>query len=230
MYKSLFNGYKAIIFDLDGTIIDDQEVWDNAVKKVLKKYITSETPYWGVRGFPLLNLIQDIKNGNDLAINFSNEEAYSAINREFFENFYDVEVKLGFREFADELMARDFRLVLCTNTDRPIAEEIVSRLNLGKYFEFMLTRSEVKDGKPDPDIYLLAMKKLGLKREEILIFEDSVAGFIAAEKAKINSIIVMPEDGYAGDYGSNAKVFIRDFTEIVPFLDTEIEDYFLEGA
>ena len=44
MFKSILSGYQAIIFDMDGTILENQQVWDNAIRKVLGKYVRNENP------------------------------------------------------------------------------------------------------------------------------------------------------------------------------------------
>lgn len=229
MFKSILSGYQAIIFDMDGTILENQQVWDNAIRKVLGKYIRNENPYWGQKGLPLLELIENIRDGNPGTIDFSIEKVYNEINQDFFDHFMEVEIKPGFIELATKLTASEKRLVLVTNTDRETTFEILSRLDLLKYFEFVLTRNDVKNGKPAPDIYLLAQKKLGVIKERILVFEDSQAGFLACERAAINSIIVLPEDAYAGEYGSNAKVFIKNFYDVIELYDVDIEDFYVQN-
>jgi len=226
MFKSILAGYQAIVFDLDGTILDNQHVWNGAIKKVLGKYIISETPYWGLRGLPLLELIEDIKNNNDLSFDFQVDWAYGEINREYFNNFDEIEIRSGFEELAERLIKDEKRLVLASNSDIEVVSQVIDKLDLRKYFEFVITRSDVKIGKPSPDIYLLAQKKLNVIPERILIFEDSPSGFMAAEAAKINSVIVLDSEMYAGEFGSNVKVFIRDFDDVLRLIDEQIEDYF----
>jgi len=227
MFKSILSGYQAIVFDLDGTILDDLKIWNDALKKVMGKYIISETPDWGIEGLPLLERIQDIKNRNILTLDFDLDWAYTEVNREFFKNFKDVEIRPGFEELAQRLIKDEKRLVLCSNTDRDVVNEILEKLDLKKYFEIILTRGDVRVGKPAPDIYLLAQKKLNVIPERILIFEDSVAGFMSAEAAKINSIVVLDPEKYAGEYGSNVKVFVRDFFDVLNYIDEDLEDYFV---
>lgn len=229
MFKSILSGYQAIIFDMDGTILENQQVWDNAIRKVLGKYVRNENPYWGERGLPLLELIEDIRDGNEGTINFSVEKVYNEINQDFFDHFMEVEIKPGFEELAEKLIADEKRLVLVTNTDREIAFEILSKLDLLKYFEFILTRNDVEVGKPEPDIYLLAHKKLGVIKERILVFEDSPSGFLACERAALNSVIVLPENAYAGEYGSNAKVFIKNFYDVLELYDVDLEDFYAQS-
>jgi len=226
MFKSILSGYQAIIFDLDGTVLNNQHVWDNAIENILGKYIISDKPYWGIRGLPLIELIQDIKDNNDLSFDFDVDWAYSEINREYFKNFKDVEIRSGFEELAERLIKDEKRLVLASNSDREVVSQVLEKLPIKNFFEIILTRSDVKIGKPAPDIYLLAQKRLKVIPERILIFEDSPSGFFAAEAAKINSIVVLDSNMPAGEFGSNVKVFIRDFYDVLNLIDEDIEDYF----
>lgn len=229
MFKSILSGYQAVVFDLDGTILDNQKIWDEAIQKVLGKYILTPEPYWGRRGLPLIELIEDILKNNEISYNFTIDWAYTEINREYFKNFGKVEVRPGFEELAERLIKDNKRLVLASNSDRDVVDQMLTQLDLKKYFEFVITKSDVKNPKPHPDIYLLAQKRLGVIRERILIFEDSVVGFLAAENAKMTSIIVLNPEYYAGEFGSTVKAFIRDFYEVLDNIDEEIEDYFVRG-
>jgi len=229
MFKTILSGYQAVVFDLDGTVLDNQKIWDDAIKKVLGKYIISEEPNWGHKGLPLLTLIEEIKSVNEISYDFKIDWAYTEINREYFKNFGDIEIRPGFIELAERLLKDEKRLVLASNSDKEIVNETLERLDFKKYFEFVLTRSDVKNPKPSPDIYLLAQKKLGVIPERILIFEDSFVGFMAAEEAKINSILVVDPEVYAGDFGSNTKVFVRDFFEVLDLMDEDYEDFFVSN-
>lgn len=229
MFKTILSGYQAVVFDLDGTILDNQKIWDNAIKKVLGKYIISEEPNWGHKGLPLIDLIEEIKSLNEFSYDIKVDWAYTEINREYFKNFEDLEIRPGFIELAERLLQEDKRLVLASNSDREVVNQMLDRLDFRKYFEIILTRSDVKNPKPSPDIYLLAQKKLNVIPERILIFEDSFVGFMAAEEAKINSILVVDPEIYAGDFGSNTKVFVRDFFEVLNLIDEDYEDYFISN-
>lgn len=227
MFKSILSGYQAVIFDLDGTILDNEKVWKKSFLNVMGKFIESENPDFGIKGLSLIEKIQYTKNNNPLNFDFDPDWAYTEINREYFKHFGEIEIRSGFEELATRLLQDEKRLVLASNTDREMVMEVLKRLDLQKYFEIILTRSDVKNGKPAPDIYLLAQKKLNVINERILIFEDSPAGFFAAEEAKINSIVVLDDETEVGEFGSNIKIFINDFYDVLSLYDEDLENYFV---
>jgi len=119
---------------------------------------------------------------------------------------------------------------LVTNTDSLITNRVLEEFNLKKYFDLILTADDVVLPKPAPEIYKLAITKLGIPNNKILVFEDSVNGAFAAELAELKMIIVLPDQFKPTDYGSKNRVFIENFENIVEQLDedgdTFLEDFF----
>lgn len=228
MFKTILSGYQGIIFDLDGTIIYSTQAWENAIKKVVSPFIKSSPPYFSEKGINLIDRLYDIKGTNELAVDFDIDKTYHAINKEFFNNFSEVMVVPGFEEFATRLREEGKKIALATNTDREIAEEILKKLNLTSLFDFTFFRQDVSKGKPAPDIYDLAVKEMGFIKDRVLVFEDSPAGVLSANTAKLKVIVVL--DVYNGpvsvaDYGSNNRFFIKDYEEVVATMDQDLEDY-----
>ena len=84
-------------------------------------------------------------------------------------------------EFAlSKLKAQGYRLACCSNSVRATIEMMMDYARLSSYFEFFISNQEVKSPKPDPEIYLKAMEKMGLKPDECLICEDNENGIKAA--------------------------------------------------
>lgn len=78
------------------------------------------------------------------------------------------------------LNAEGYRLALASNSIRKTVELMLDKADLSQYMEFMLSNQDVKNAKPDPEIYLTAIERLGLKPEECLIAEDNQNGIQAA--------------------------------------------------
>ncbi len=230
MYKSVLKGYEALIFDLDGTVIQSEGVWQDAIIAIFEPEILNDTPYYGERGLQLRENIELIIQKNQLRAMINPDVYYKLIIGDFFNNFNKIELTAGFEEFADHLKKSGKRLVLATNTDKDITLEIIKRLKIDKYFEFVISAEEVSLRKPNPAIYIETVKRLKLPKEKILVFEDSQIGALAAELADLNRIIVLPPELSPSMYGSKTRNFIGDFNDINDYIDVDaesfIEDFF----
>ena len=81
-------------------------------------------------------------------------------------------------------------IVLVTTAKRANAQTVLRHHELEEYFDYVVTSDDVSASKPDPECYLLALQKCGIKPNEALAFEDSEPGILAAEAAGINVIRV----------------------------------------
>jgi HAD superfamily hydrolase (TIGR01509 family) len=228
MYKNFFDGFEAIIFDLDGTVVNDEFVWERSIVNVFSKEIISENPYYGERGQNLDNKIYRILQSNSFKSNIDSVTYYELVLKEFFKNIHEVEIKTGFEEFATFLKEKGKKLVLVTNSDARVTSGILEKLNLKKYFDLVISVDEVEVPKPAPFIYELAIEKLKIKKEKILVFEDSVNGALAAENAGLKLIIVLPDENKMSDYGSKNRLFIDSFETILDSIDTDADTYLLD--
>jgi HAD superfamily hydrolase (TIGR01509 family) len=226
MFKSVLKGYDAIIFDLDGTIVQDEGCWTMAIKTIFEPEILSEVPYFGERGLQLRENVELIVKKNYLRAEVNQEVFYQLIVKEFFNNFDSVELTPGFIELAENLKKSGKRLAVVTNSDKAIADEIIKRLDIGKYFEFVISAQEVELPKPSPLVYLEAVKRLGVSKSKILVFEDSVGGAFAAEIAELNRIIILDPQFSPVDFGSKTRNFIDSFEVINDNFEVDSDQYF----
>lgn len=81
-------------------------------------------------------------------------------------------------------------MALVTASKRPDVDEMFQKNGLGKFFKLLITRSDVKNSKPDPESYLLAVEKLGFAQEECLVFEDTLNGLKAAKAAGLTCFVI----------------------------------------
>lgn len=229
MLKSFFDTYKGIIFDLNGTIVLDEDVWQNAYRTVFSKEITSENPYFGERGARLKENVHMIANLNSLRTSVNLLTMEDLVRKEYFKNFSDVKLTPGFFEFANAAKQKGLKLSLVTNAEYEIAFETVSKLGIKNLFEFILTPEDVGAPKPDPKIYEEAVKRMGINKREVIVFEDSPLGSLAAEKAGLRRIIVLPNNYLTPDkFSSTTRVFIEDFRQLNRHLD-QTGDEFIEN-
>ena len=228
MLKSFFDTYKGIIFDLNGTIVLDEHNWQTAFREVFSKEIISDEPFYGVRGVRLKENIYMIANLNSLRSSINLVTYESLVRKAYFENFNDVKVTPGFFEFASAAKEKGVKLGLVTNSEPDLAEEITARLGIRNLFDFLLTPEDVGAAKPDPKIYEEAVKRLGLSKKEIIVFEDSPTGSLAAEDAGLERIIVLADELRPDQFGSKTRIFIQDFRQLNRRLD-QSGDEFIES-
>ncbi len=99
-------------------------------------------------------------------------------------------LKPGVRELLDDLAARKIPLAVATSTRNPVAEQRLEQIGLRKYFSALVTGDQVTRGKPEPDIYLKAVRELGADPASTYALEDSHAGVRSAHGAGLRVIMV----------------------------------------
>ncbi len=193
--KKVKTKIKAVLFDMDGTLIKTEHIWQQATCDALtSRGITVATPEHQL-ALDSLSGIGVVEAWKLLKATFDIGEDISALAQEtvtrvqgHFQNgvtFID-----GFEHFHKQLQAHNIASCVATNSDDESIEHIAKSLNFPKYFgENVFGISQVGNkAKPDPAIFLHAADKLGVKPHECVVFEDSVYGFQAAKAAGMKCI------------------------------------------
>lgn len=228
MYKNFFDGYEAVIFDLDGTVVKDEFAWDESVENIFSKEIISEKPYYGERGQNLRAKILNILRRNTFRTRISEESYYQLICNEYFKHIDTIEITSGFEQFANFLKNKNIKLVLVTNSDSVITNFILERKGIKKYFDLIISEDSVVLPKPAPYIYEYAVQQIKVPKNKILVFEDSVLGLKSAENANLKTIVVLPNGKSIIDYGSKNRVFIDSFEDINENININSDDFILD--
>ena len=232
MFKEYFKDKKAVLMDLDGTIINSHILWNEACSEVasnlgftwkgyyffkepsLEETWSSYLDFTGENyGVPLQTLITQTKD--------------KFISQVLSRSPDDI-LKAGFWEFIGEIKhERGFKVGLVTNSDREVAEKVLSHLGIGNVFALKVFGDDVKKKKPDPEIYEKALKEIGFKSKEVLVFEDAPLGIKAAKKAGLTVIAFMnrlyPEEDY-----SPKDIVVDDFTAFLGNLDKNEKEFMEE--
>ncbi len=174
---------KGFIFDLDGTLIDSMGVWESIGEQYLRKNGVTHIPADFTNIIKTMDLAESalfIKN--EFQLPFSPGEIRNQIVQFIEDQYrYHIPLKKGVREFLERNAG--VQMCIATATDQALAAAVLKRLCIDRYFSFVLTTADVGCGKDRPDIFLKAAKMLGLKNDEVLIFEDSLHAVETAKRA-----------------------------------------------
>jgi len=208
---------KAVIFDLDGSLVDSMWIWKDI-----------DVEYLGRFGITLPhNLQKEIegKSFSETAVFFkerfqipdSLEQMKEDWNRMAWDKYInDVPLKPGADLFLQYCINHGIKLGIATSNSRQLVEAVADARGFGKDFDCIMTACEVAKGKPAPDIYLAVADKLGVQPKDCLVFEDIVPGIMAGKNAGMRVCAV--EDDYSMhqtfDKKRLADYYIKDFYEI----------------
>lgn len=183
---------ELVIFDMDGTILDTEAVSLLAFGRVARA-LGEEMPPEFFRSFMGRNAaaakrLFDGRFGGriDFAEAFAMHQGF--VDRHMEEN--GVPVKKGLAELLDGLERRGVKKCVATSTARAAAEKRLAKAGLLPRFMLLVCGDEVRESKPDPEIFQKAAALCGARSEKSLVVEDSAAGALAAAAAGIPYVIV----------------------------------------
>lgn len=166
---------KGAIFDLDGTLIDSMFIWDTIGEDYLKSFGVDPkgTLAEVFKTFTLEQAAEYYRNHYDIKL--SVKEIVEGINNMVAEIYRTkVVLKPGISDFLKRLQSLSVKMCVATVTDRPVVEDVLKRLNVREYFSEIFTCGEVGCNKETPEIYRQALKHLGTKKTETIVFEDAL--------------------------------------------------------
>jgi beta-phosphoglucomutase len=174
---------KAIIFDMDGVLIDAREWHYEALNKALRLFGVEISRYEHLvtfDGLPTKKKLQMLSIENRLPYGlhtFINE-----LKQDYTMEIVQANCKPVFQhEYAlSKLKGSGYKLAVCSNSIRNTIDVMMNKAGLTGYLDFFLSNEDVKNAKPDPEIYLTAINKMELQPAECLIVEDNENGIKAA--------------------------------------------------
>jgi len=209
---------EAIIFDLDGTLVDSMWIWKQIdidflekrgihlpddLQKAIEGMSFTETANYFIERFGLNDSLQSI------------QDEWNEMAKEFYKTHIKLKDKvLPIIEYAD---AHDIKLGIGTSNSKELLNEVIKAHGIHHYFESLRTSCEVEKGKPSPDIFLKVASDLGIAPDKCLVFEDTHAGVLAAKRAGMRVIAVYDElsEPYQAAIKAEADAFIYSFSEII---------------
>lgn len=207
---------KAVIFDMDGVIIDSEPLHHKAYHMMFKDVnadVTSEQ-YEAFTGQSTLNVCKQVCETFNLD---ASPETLVAIKRKHYEQIFENDKTFdlidGVLDLIKDYHANGLTLVLASSASMPSINRIFNRFNLNPYFKAKLSGADLKASKPHPEIFIKAAKASGFKREECFVIEDSTNGIKAANAANIFCVGFDSVHSKNQDYSTANKV-ITNFKAI----------------
>ena len=217
MMHEMLKNTDAVIFDLDGSLVDSMWMW-RAI----------DIEYLGRFGIPLPEDLQSKIEGmsfSETAVYFkeffhipdSLEKIKDDWNRMAWDKYTnEVPLKPGIPEFLRGCREHGIKLGIATSNSRELVTAVTEGRKISGYFSAITVGCQVAKGKPAPDVYLYTAERLGEKPENCLVFEDIPAGILAGKRAGMTVWAI--EDSYSSamrkEKEALADAFLESYDEI----------------
>lgn len=214
----MLNKKEAVIFDLDGTLVDSMWMWEDIDKEYLDKFgiqmpedlqrfvggkSFSETAEYFKARFHIADSLETIK------------EEWNAMAWDKYMN--EVPLKKGVLEFLGHCKKLGVKMGIASSNSLELVQNIVKVHGLHDYITVIKADRDVANGKPAPDIYLLVAEQLGVAPDQCLVFEDIPDGITAGKSAGMTVCAVA--DPYSAMHTEEIKqladYYIQDYFEVL---------------
>jgi len=207
----------AVVFDLDGVIVQSEEIWD----EVREGYVRSRGGRYDAEAQPAMMGMSSTEWSrfihDELGVSASPAEINAGVV-ELMEARYRVRLPLieGARE-AVERMAAVVPLGLASSSNRPLIDVVLELADLSELFRATVSSEEVARGKPAPDVYLEAARRLGVEATSCVAVEDSHSGIRSAKAAGMRAVAI-PNPRYPPDAAAlaEADVVLASVADLTP--------------
>lgn len=203
----------AVIFDMDGVIVDNMKYHKKAWEMFLKKYaadidVEEFSRHFGKVNKDLLKIVFQREISDEEESRFGEEK--EALYREIYAE--DVAPVDGLVEFLQKLKENSVKTAVASAAPKVNVDFVFEKTGLRSYFDVSIDANDVTRGKPDPEIYLKTAEKLNCPPEACLVFEDSLPGIQAGRNAGMKVIGVATS--HPADNLKDTEFVIRNFTEV----------------
>ena len=205
----------AVIFDMDGVIIDSNPFHKISLRQFCEKYgyhLSDEELVKRIYGRTNKEWITNLFGplSQDELVRY--EEEKEGLFRELFKN--DIKALDGLNQFLQQLKDENIPVAIGTSAPRSNVDYVLAHTKLEKYFSVILDESHVTHGKPHPEIYLKVAEQLGFEPARCVVFEDSLSGVEAARRA--GAKVVGVTTTHSADELSHTDLVINDFSKLKP--------------
>ncbi len=211
---------KAIIFDLDGLLVDTEIISYKIYKELLEEFgyeFTVEEYAQNYSGKTEVKNVSSLINTYHLpwSVQTGLDKVFDVENRLLAEG---VDLKHGARELLEYLKGNHYKTAIASSSTKDRALGILKQHDITDYFDDFVFAGEVEKGKPNPDIFLKVCEKLGKNTNECLVLEDSEAGIQAAYSAQIPVICIPDMKKPDKKYLDKSLAVLNSLEEVVDYL------------
>jgi beta-phosphoglucomutase len=215
------NCVKGALFDLDGVVVFTDKYHYLGWKKLAEEncWMFDEGLNHSCRGIPRLASLQVILDHNNVEISECDKERLADVKNEYYKSLLcgicEDDLYPGIIDFLKRLKSYGLKLAICSSSRN--AQTVLENLSLRDYFDAVVDGNDVETPKPDPEIFLTGAKRVGLKPEECVVFEDAESGVDAAHAAGMSCVGVGNPARLAGADYNLTDYHTFDFTAVPQF-------------
>ena len=206
---------EAVVFDLDGVIVDSEHVWDAAREAVAREQggkwrENAQTDMMGMSSVEWSRYMHEV-----IGLKDPPEEISAEVVRRLEATYREELPLIDGAEEAVARLAERWPLGVASSSNRPIIDLVLELSGLDGFFGATVSSEEVEHGKPSPDVYLEAVRRLGVCPEQAAAVEDSHNGILAAKAAGMR-VVAIPNRRYPPreDALTGADVVLEDISEL----------------
>ncbi len=206
---------KAVIFDMDGVLIDSEPAYLEMNKKLFAEFgiEMDQEDYKALVGMPSIPMWTMLKKKYDLKNEVSD---FLMIEKKRMHEILDSdnlsEPIEGVTELLGTLRENKLKLSIASSSAKENVNFIISKLNLTGYFDFIISGEEVKNGKPSPEIFLAVSGIFRISPDKCYVIEDSANGIMAARSAGMNCIGFTNNDSNSQDL-SGSDFILKNYSK-----------------
>lgn len=207
---------KAVLFDMDGVIVDTEPLHSKAYYLMFKavNIEVSDELYASFTGQSTISICRKLCTHFKLS---ETPETLVVFKRKFFKQIFETDEDLhlidGVLDLIKDYQNNGLTLVLASSASMTTINNVFERFNLNQYFIAKLSGADLKDSKPHPEIFIKAAEASGYQKQECFVIEDSTNGIKASKAAGIYCVGFKSPHSKNQDY-SKADLVISDFSEI----------------
>jgi HAD superfamily hydrolase (TIGR01509 family) len=185
----------AVVFDMDGVIVDSEQVWDDVREQLAKErggrwHEGAQAAMMGMSSPEWSAYMHD-----EIGLRESPDEINAEVVKRMLERYRDRLPLIDGAVEAVRRLASEFRLGVASSSNLPLIAAVLERAGIAELFDAVVSSEEVPRGKPAPDVYLEAMRRLGAEPGQAAAIEDSSNGIRAAHAAGMH-VIALPNPHY----------------------------------